>query len=323
MRRREFIAALGAVAWHTAAGAQGRPVIGYMDSGAPGQFADRIAGFHRGLQEEGFAEGRNVAIEWRWAEGKYDRLPELAADLVSRPISVLVATGAVNVTQAALASTKTIPIVFANGGDPVKLGLVPSLSRPSGNPTRVSFFIGALGEKRVALLRELAPTARRVGIVANPANPVTTAEVKDMAATARALGMDAVVLPVSTDADVDAAFRTISEQRLEALLVNTDSFLSSRRARIVALATEARLVTVYAHREFALAGRLLSYGTDLSDGYRQAGVYAGRVLKGAKPGDLPVLLPIRFEMVANMKAAAALGIELPAGVLSQANEVID
>jgi putative ABC transport system substrate-binding protein len=323
MRRRDLLAILATAALPRAAHAQAVPLIGFVDSGAPGQFPDRLAGFRRGLAEIGFEEGRNLAVEYRWAEGKYDRLPALAAELAARPIAVLVATGAVNVTQAALAAAKTIPVVFANGGDPLKLGLVDSLSRPGGNATGVSFFIGTLGPKRVALLRELAPDAKQVGIIANPANPVTADEVREMQAAAQGLGMQASVLNVSTDADIEAAFAAVARERLTGLLVNTDSFLSSRRRSIVDLATKARLPTVYAHREFSAAGGLLSYGTDLADGYRQAGIYAGRVLRGVKPADLPVLLPTKFELVVNLKAAAALGIELPTRILSQADEVIE
>jgi putative tryptophan/tyrosine transport system substrate-binding protein len=315
MRRREFITLVGgamaaSAAWPPALRAQ-QATIGWIDSGSREQFADRVAGFHRGLAEMGFAPGRNLIIEERWAQGQYERLPAFAAELVQRGITVLAATGAVNSSQAAIRVAGTVPVVFANGGDPVKLGLVASLNRPGGNATGVSFFIGGLGAKRLEMMRVLVPTAKTVGIIANPSNPVTGPEVADMQAASRQLGLEAVVFNVSSDPELEAAFAGVAQQQLRALLVNTDSFLSSRRDRIAAWVARQAIPTIYAQGEFTRAGGLMSYGTNLADGYRQAGVYVGRVLKGAKPDELPVLLPTKFETIINLKTAKMLGIEIP------------
>jgi putative tryptophan/tyrosine transport system substrate-binding protein len=327
MRRRAFItlfaaAATSSMAWPPALHAQ-QATIGWIDSGSREQFADRVAGFHRGLAEMGFAPGRNLVIEERWAQGQYERLPAFAAELVQRRITVLAATGAVNSSQAAIRVAGTVPVVSANGGDPVKLGLVASLNRPGGNATGVSFFIGGLGAKRLKMMRVLVPTAKTVGIIANPSNPVTGPEVTDMRAGSRQLGLEAVVFNVSSDPELEAAFAGVAQQQLRALLVNTDSFLSSRRDRIAAWVARQAIPTIYAQGEFTRAGGLMSYGTNLADGYRQAGVYVGRVLKGAKPDELPVLLPTKFETIINLKTAKMLGIEIPPTLLAQADEVIE
>jgi putative ABC transport system substrate-binding protein len=298
-------------------------VIGWIDSGTRAQFAQRVAGFMRGLASQDFVVGQNVSLEERWAEGRYERLPEMAAELVGRNVAVLVATGAVNATQAALQATKTVPVVFANGGDPVALGLVPSLNRPGGNATGVSFFLGGLGAKRMEMMRALAPGATAVAVLANPANPVAAPEVADIEAAGRALGLKIIVLNAGTDAEIDAGFALIAQQQVPALLVNTDSFLSSRRERIVAAAARQAIPAIYAQREFLPGGGLMSYGTSIADGYSQAGIYAARILKGAKPSELPVLLPTKFELVINLKTARALGLEMPPGLITSADEVIE
>jgi ABC-type uncharacterized transport system substrate-binding protein len=327
MRRREFIALVGgaAVASPLAARAQQTaiPVIGLLDSGSPGPFAHRIAAFRVGLTEAGFVEGKNVAIEFHWAEGQYDRLPTLAADFVRRQVAVIAATGAPNSAKAAQAATDKIPIVFATGGEPVELGLVSSLSRPTGNVTGLTFFIGMLGPKRLGMLRELVPTAKAVGVLVNPGNPASVANLHDIVAAGPSLGLGVLVLNASTEADVDAAFEKLVQQKAGGLMVNADTFLSSRRNQIVALAVRHRIPVMYPQREYLLAGGLLSYGTDLSDGYRQVGVYCGRILKGAKPADLPVLLPTKFELLINLKAAMALGITVPPTLLAIANEIME
>jgi putative ABC transport system substrate-binding protein len=327
MKRREFITLLGgaAVGPPLAARAQqpAMPVIGWIDSGTRALFAQRVAGFTRGLAAQDFVVGQNVTVEERWAEGQYERLPAMAAELVGRNVAVLAATGAVNATKAAIQATKTIPVVFANGGDPVALGLVPSLNRPGGNATGVSFFLGGLGAKRLEMMRTLAPSAATVAVLANPANPVAAPELADIEAAGRSLGLKVIVLNASTDAEIDAGFALIAQQQVPALLVNTDSFLSSRRERIVAAAARQSIPAIYAQREFLPAGGLMSYGTSIADGYRQAGVYVGRILKGAKPSELPVLLPTKFELVINLKTAKTLGIEIPAGLMTSADEVIE
>jgi putative ABC transport system substrate-binding protein len=328
MKRREFILALGAAAaatWSRPAFAQktAMPVIGWIDSGTRALFAQRVAGFTRGLASQDFVVGQNVTIEERWAEGQYERLPAMAAELVQKNVAVLAATGAVNATKAAIQSTKTIPVVFANGGDPVALGLVPSLNQPGGNATGVSFFLGGLGAKRLEMMRTLAPGATTVAVLANPANPVAAPELADIEAAGRALGLKVIVLNAGTDAEIDAGFALIAQQQVPALLVNTDSFLSSRRDRITAAAARQSIPAVYSQREFLPAGGLMSYGTSIADGYRQAGVYVGRILKGAKPSELPVLLPTKFELVINLKTAKTLGIEIPPGLMTSADEVIE
>ncbi len=328
MKRREFILAVGGAAaatWSRPATAQraAMPVIGWIDSGTRALFAQRIAGFTRGLASQDFVVGQNVTIEERWAEGQYERLPAMAAELVQRNVAVLAATGAVNATKAAIQAAKSIPVVFANGGDPVALGLVPSLNQPGGNATGVSFFLGGLGAKRLEMMRTLAPGATTVAVLANPANPVAAPELADIEAAGRALGLKLIVLNAGTDAEIDAGFALISHRQVPALLVNTDSFLSSRRERIVAAAARQSIPAIYAQREFLPAGGLMSYGTSIADGYRQAGVYVGRILKGAKPSELPVLLPTKFELVINLKTAKTLGIEIPPGLMTSADEVIE
>jgi putative ABC transport system substrate-binding protein len=296
------------------------PVIGWIDSGTRAQFAQRVM---RGLEAQDFVVGQNIAVEERWAEGRYERLPAMAAELVERNVAVLAATGAVNATRAAIQATQKVPVVFANGGDPVALGLVPSLNKPGGNATGVSFFLGGLGAKRLEMSRALVPSATTVAVLANPANPVAAPELADIQMAGRSLGVGVVVLNASTDAEIDAGFALIAQQQVRALLVNTDSFLSSRRDRIVAAAARQAVPAIYAQSEFLSAGGLMSYGTNIADGYRQAGNYVGRILKGAKPSELPVLLPTKFELVINLKTAKTLGLEVPSGLLTSADEVIE
>lgn len=327
MKRREFIRGIGfaavAASSRAAIAQKAVPVVGWIDSGTRALFAERVAGFTRGLASQDFVVGQNVAVEERWAEGRYEQLPAMAAELVQKNVAVLAATGAVNATKAAIQSTKTIPVVFANGGDPVALGLVPSLNQPGGNATGVSFFLGGLGAKRLEMMRTLAPGATTVAVLANPANPVAAPEVADIEAAGRALGLKVIVLNAGTDAEIDAGFALIAQQQVPALLVNTDSFLSSRRDRITAAVARQAIPAVYSQREFLPAGGLMSYGTSIADGYRQAGVYVGRILKGAKPSELPVLLPTKFELVINLKTAKTLGIEIPPGLMTSADEVIE
>jgi len=330
MRRREFItliggAAAGSLAGPVAAHAQrpAMPLIGFLDSGSAAEFATRVGAFHRGLSETGFVEHENVAIEYRWADGQYDRLPALAADLVHRQVAVIAATGSPNSAQAANTATTTTPIVFANGGDPVKLGLVRSLNRPGGNATGVTYFLSELGPKRLELLRELVPTADIIAFLFNPTNPVSEFDTKNLQAVARAIGQQVRILSASSETDLDASFATLAEQRARALLVNNDAFFSSHHKQIVSLAEHYPVPAIYHLRDFVVAGGLVSYGPSVLDGYRQVGAYVGRILKGEKPADLPVMQPTKFELVINLKTAKALSITIPPSLLARADEVIE
>jgi putative ABC transport system substrate-binding protein len=327
MRRREVITLLGgtAVTWPLAARAQqpAMPVIGFLHSGSPGPLADQVAAFKQGLNESGYVEGRNVAIEYRWAEGHYDRLPALAADLVARKISVLAPAGGVPPALAAKAATAIIPIVFLMGSDPLKAGVVASLNRPERNVTGVSFLENSLGTKRLELLSRMAPTATTIGMLVNPTNPDAEIETKDAQAAAQALGRKLLVVKANTANDIEVAFATLVAQGAGAFTIGGDPFFTSQRGLIIALAARDRLPSMYPHRIFSAAGGLMSYGTSFTEAYRQWGVYIGRILKGTKPADLPVIQPTKFEFVLNLKAAKALDLEVPPSLLAITDEVIE
>ena len=326
IRRREFVVTLGGAvaAWPFAARGQqaAMPVIGFVRNTSPDGAAPLLAALRRGLSEVGYAEGQNVAVEYRWAENNYDRLPALAADLVRRQSAVIIAAGNA-AALAAKAATTTIPIVFATGDDPVRLGLVASLSRPTGNVTGVSFLGGTLVAKRLELLRELVPNVATVAHLMNPTGPTAAPEVEEARIAARSLGQQIQVLQASNESEIEVAFTTMARLRIGALNVGGDALFVDRRAQIVALAARHSLPTSYFDRECVAAGGLMSYGTSQADAYRLAGVYAGRILKGEKPADLPVLLPTKFELVINMKTAKALGIEVPNSMQLLADEVIE
>jgi putative ABC transport system substrate-binding protein len=298
-------------------------VIGIVSGGTNRIPAATETYFPKGLSEAGFAVGQNVILEYRWAHGRYDQLPELVAELVRRQVAVLVATGGMQAALAAKAATATTPIVFAVGSDPVLFGLVASLNRPGGNITGVSLFTAALEGKRLGLLHELVPGASLIGFLVNPKNPNAVAQLKDVHDAGRALGRQIYILNADNDHDVDAVFQTATEQRCGALLVGSDPFFFSHREHIAMLAARHAIPAIYEWREFAEAGGLASYGTSQADAYRQAGLYAGRILKGAKPSDLPVMRPTKFELVINLKTAKALGLTIPPGVLAIVDEVIE
>ncbi len=298
------------------------PVVGFLGTGLADASADRVRAFRKGLGEAGYVEGRNVTVEYHWLEGQFDRLPALAADLVRRRVAVIAATGVA--AFAAKAATTTIPIVFAFGEDPVKHGLVASLARPGGNATGINFFNAEVVAKRLGLLHELVPKAVRVAVLVNPTNAAgaeTTS--RDVQEAARAIGLQIQILGASTSREIDAAFAAIARERPDALFVASDGFFASRRVQFASLATRDHVPTVYADREIVVAGGLMSYGTDLADRYRQVGVYAGTILKGAKPADLPVVQSTKFEFAINLPTARALGIDVPPGLLALADEVIE
>ena len=321
-RRRELITLLGgAAAWPLTSGAQQPMALVGLLSGA--QQDDRQLGAVRqGLKDIGYIEGRNVAIKYLSANGRFDRLPALAAELVADPATVIVAL-APPAAVAAKAATATIPIVFATGADPVGLGLVSSFNRPGGNATGISFLIHPLAAKRLELLRELVPSTRLIGFLINPANPTTEAQTADEQAAARALGLELLIMNASSERDIDAAFASFVQQRVNAIILGGDQFFFNRRDQLVELAARNALPTMYYLREFAVAGGLISYGASLTDGYRLAGVYAGRILKGEKPADLPVQQSTKFELVINLKTAKALGLTVPLIMQMTADEVIE
>jgi putative ABC transport system substrate-binding protein len=327
MKRREFITLLGgaAAAWPIAAGAEqaAMPVVGFLGTASAAPFAHLLASLRRGLQETGFVEGRNAAIEYRWAEGQYDRVPALAADLVRRQVAVIVTVGGETSAAAARAATATIPIVFNVGTDPVRLGLVASLARPGGNATGVNIFTTELVEKRLSLLRDLVPTATTVAVLLNPNFAAAVANMRESEAAAREIGKELAIFNASTDAEIETAFANIVQARSGALLVGADPFFNSRRGLIVALAARHAIPAIYEFREFADAGGLISYGTSLMEAYRQQGIYAGRILKGEEPASLPVVQLSKFELVINLNAAKALRLAIPPGVLALADEVIE
>ena len=325
MKRREFITLVGGAAatWPLAARAQqSAPIIGFLNSASPAAFAHFVAVFRQGLNETGYVEEQNVAIEYRWAESQFDRLPGMASDLVRRQVAVIVATGSRVAAHAAKAATTSIPIVFLSG-DPVRDGLVASLNRPGGNATGMGLFADVLAAKRLELLRELVPNSAVVGLLVDPGSPEATPQLSDAEAAARAIGQQIAVLSAGSEAEIDRAFVTLAEQRVGTLLVLGSAFFTSQRDKIVALAAQYRLPAIYEWREFSTAGGLISYGTSLADAYRQVGVYAGRILKGEKPADLPVLQPTKFELVINLKTAKSLGLTVPNKLIALADEVIE
>jgi putative ABC transport system substrate-binding protein len=325
IKRREFITLLGgAIAWPLTAIAQHRtlPVIGYVNSRSRGTDTPFLAGFHRGLNETGYVEGQNVAIEYRWAEGQYDRLRVLATDLVERRVTVMAATST-PAALAAKAATSAIPIVFTTAADPIAVGLVDSLSRPSGNATGVNTYVSHLGAKRLELLRELVPNAAVIGMLVNPNFPDAESQSKDVKEAAGTLGQQVHVVNANSEGDFIRAFSAFIEMKANALLVSTDGLFLSRREQLVALAAGHKIPAIYFGRDFVLAGGLMSYGADIADGYRQAGIYAGRILKGNKPGDLPVMQPTKFDLVINLKTAKSLGLTVPLTLQASADEVIE
>jgi putative ABC transport system substrate-binding protein len=325
MKRREFITLLsGAATWPLAVRAQqsAPPVVGFLHSGLEAQSVPLI-GFRKGLNEAGFVEGRNIEIQKRFAEGHYDRLPAMAADLVKRQVALIFTAGGVQAALAAKSATVTIPVVFAIGSDPVQFGLVESLNRPGGNMTGVSFFTTTLETKRLGLLSELVPTARTFGILVNPKNETAENQLKDIAQGALALGRPITIRKATNEFEIEAAFVSFEQQKIEALLVASDPYFNGQRTKIVALAAHYNLPAIYEWREFAEAGGLASYGTNVLDVNRLAGIYAGRVLKGEKPADLPIVQATKFEFVINLKTAKTLGLSVPPGPLSAVDEVIE
>jgi putative ABC transport system substrate-binding protein len=328
MRRREFITLLGgaAAAWPLAARAQqpALPVVGFIRDGSADASAHFVAAFRKGLNETGYVEGQNVTVEYHWLEGHYDRLPALMADLVRRQVSVIATPGTPLATLAAKAATATIPIVFGVGDDPVKLGLVASLAQPGGNATGINSFVQEVVAKRLRLLHDLVPKAVRVAVLVNPANASTAeATLRDVQQAAPTIGLQIQILNASTIGEIDAAFATFARERPDALFVAGDAFFASRRVQFATLTARDRIPSAYSVRELVEAGGLMSYGTDLANMFHQVGVYTGKILKGAKPADLAVTQATKFEFVINLQTARALGIEVPPGVLSIADEVIE
>jgi putative ABC transport system substrate-binding protein len=326
MRRREFLTLLtgGAAVWPLAGRAQTTPVIGFLNSGSPAEFEKFVTAFRQGLHEIGYIEGQNVVIEYRWAEGEYDRLPELANDLVRRQVTLIAATGGIASARAAKAATSAIPILFLSGYDPVQIGLVASFNRPGGNATGVSLHATELVAKRLSLLHELVPKASTVALLLNSNNTlVNDIEKKDTEAATRAAGGQLLTFEVRAESEFEAAFASAVRQGVGALLVSADPFFTSRRAQLVALAARHAMPAAYPWREYTEAGGLMSYGPSIADSYRQIGRYAGRILKGGKPGDMPVQLPMTFELMLNLKTAKTLGLTVPYVLLATANGVIE
>jgi putative ABC transport system substrate-binding protein len=328
MGRREFVVLFGgaAVAWPLAARAQqpAMPVIGFLNSGSSEAYQDRLRGFRQGLKDTGYSEGENVVVEYRWADNQTDRLSVLAAELVRRRVAVITAAGGPAAALAAKAATTTIPIVFSAAEDPVRLGLVDSVARPGGNLTGVNIFIGEVVAKRLELMRELLPAAARVAVLSNPADDASAGtQLRDVEAAARAMGLQIRVLNASTSREIDAVFANFKHERPDALFVSSQPIFTNRRVQLALLAAQHSLPAIYGVREFVEVGGLMSYGTNLIDGWRQIGVYTGRILKGTKPADLPIVQASKFELIINHQTARILGLELPSSLLARADEVIE
>jgi putative ABC transport system substrate-binding protein len=325
MRRRDFIKVFAglAIAWPLAASAQQKPVIGFLNSGSPDAYPDRVIAFHQGLRQLGYIEGENVVVDYRWALGEYDRLPAFAAELVKRRVSVLVATGGEPAALAAKSATSTIPIVFAIGGDPIKLGLVAKYNRPGGNATGANILAAEMDGKRVALLHEMMPNVARVGLLLDQNFPAYATQLNELQQAAASINLQTKILRAGTDGEIEAAFEIASRKRVEALVLAASPFFDTRRDKLVALAASHGLPTIYHFREFAAAGGLISYGVSIPHIYRQIGVYAGRILGGDNPANLPVQQPTSFELVVNLKTAKTLGLEVPPTLLARADEVIE
>ena len=324
MKRREFITLLGATAaWPLAARAQqpAMPVIGFLDAASAPERGDFMAAFRQGLAEAGYVEGQKVAVEYRWAEGRFDRLPELAADLVRRGVSVIATPATTAAALAAKAATATVPIVFGVGSDPVQLGLVASLSRPGGNATGVNFFTSELTAKRMQLLRELVPAAKRMALLTNPTDPINESTLRDVEAAA--IGQEVLAFEAATGLEIDTAFESLAREKVDGLFVTGGAFFSARRVQFAVLAARYAVPATYSQRIFAEAGGLMSYGTPLADTFRQVGIYVARILKGANPADLPVMQATKFELVINLNTARALRFQVPPSLLALADEVIE
>jgi putative tryptophan/tyrosine transport system substrate-binding protein len=326
MQRRDFLTLAGGVAtaWPFAAPAQQSaiPVIGFLGTGSAASDAFRVAAFRQGLNEAGYVEGRNVAIETRWADGLYDRLPQLAADLVGRPVAVIFA-GPIAATLAAKAATSKIPIVFANGNDPVKFGIVGSLNRPNGNITGISLLFNMLAAKHLELLHDIVPQADLIGMLENPSNPSAEVDSREIETAAKTLGRKLIIAKASTPEDIDVAFAKLADQRIGALFIHADAYFASRYQQLAALTRRYAIPAIFYIRDFVAAGGLMSYGPNIADAYRRAGVYSGRILNGEKPGELPVEQSVKVELIINLKTVKSLGLTVPMSLLGRANEVIE